>query len=44
VEGERLEPEEIRAALEAAMEISDPEVMRAALLELLARITSTDAG
>lgn len=41
---EQVEPEEIRAALEAAMEISDPEVMRAALLELLARITPTDAG
>jgi len=43
-EGERLEPEEIRDALEAAMEIDDPEEMRAALLELLARITPEDAG
>lgn len=44
VEGKRLEPEEIRAALEAAMEISDPREMRAALLELLARISPEDAG
>lgn len=44
VEGERLEPEEIRAALEAAMELSDPKEMRAALLELLSRITPEDAG
>lgn len=37
-EGERLDAQEIRAALEAAMEITDPEEMRAALLDLLTRM------
>lgn len=42
--GEGLDAEDIRAALEAAMEIADPGEMRAALLELLARITPEEAG
>ena len=41
-EGERLESEEIREALQAAMEIEDPVEMRAALLDLLARISPPD--
>lgn len=36
--GERVDAQEIRDALQAAMEIEDPEEMRAALLELLARM------
>lgn len=43
-ESERLDAEEIRAALETAMELEDPREMRAALEELLARITPEDAG
>lgn len=44
--GGTLDAQEIRDALQAAMEISDPEEMRAALNELLARIppASDDAG
>jgi transcriptional regulator with XRE-family HTH domain len=34
-----VEPQEIRDALEAAMELQDPEEMRAALLDLLSRMT-----
>jgi transcriptional regulator with XRE-family HTH domain len=44
LEGERLEPDEIRAELEAAVELEDPVEMRAALQKLLARITPEDAG
>jgi hypothetical protein len=39
-----LEPDEIRAELEAAVELEDPVEMRAALQNLLARITPEDAG
>lgn len=43
--GEQVDAEEVRAALQAAMEIDDPVEMRAALIQLLARITpSEDAG
>ena len=35
---EQVDAQEIRDALQAAMELEDPEEMRAALLELLARI------
>lgn len=37
-EGERVDAQEIRTALQQAMELSDPEEMRAALLELLTRM------
>lgn len=43
-ERESLDADDVRAALEAAVELSDPEEMRAALLELLARITPDEAG
>lgn len=36
--GGRVDAQEVRDALEAAMKIEDPEEMRAALLELLARM------
>jgi transcriptional regulator with XRE-family HTH domain len=36
--GDRVDDEEIRAALQAAMQLTDPEEMRAALLEILARM------
>jgi len=35
---DRVDAQEIRDALQAAMELEDPEEMRAALLELLARM------
>lgn len=44
VERKGLDAEEIRSALQAATEIEDAVEMRAALLELLARITPEDAG
>lgn len=37
-EGERLDAQEIRDALQAATELMDPEEMRAALLDLLSRM------
>lgn len=39
-EGDRLDAQEIRDALQAATELTDPEEMRAALLDLLSRISS----
>jgi hypothetical protein len=45
IEGERLDAQEIRNALQNASELEDPEEMRAALLDLLARMSSeTDRG
>lgn len=38
MEEERLDAQEIRDALQAAMELEDPEEMRAALLDLLSRM------
>lgn len=37
-----VEPQEIREALQAATELTDPEEMRAALLDLLSRISSEE--
>lgn len=42
--GSQVEPQEIRDALQAAMELEDPEEMRAALLELLSRIPPEPEG
>ena len=39
-EEERLDAQEIREALQAATELTDPEEMRAALLDLLSRMSS----
>lgn len=40
LEEDRLDAQEIRDALQAATELTDPEEMRAALLDLLSRISS----
>ena len=39
IEGERLDAQEIRDALQSATELTDPEDMRAALLDLLSRMS-----
>jgi hypothetical protein len=45
LEEDRLDAQEIRDALQAATELTDPEEMRAALLDLLSRMTpETDQG